>query len=243
MAIAKSSVLIQSDLMARSAAGPLATWPENTSADASGIGNATEHAIAKWQAFRWRKSKDCQHVIQVVLSLRANANHQSLKLEEILTRHLPRLFIPNTEDAFFTMLCVPTSQCSEWTVTYLLTDANLRDSVVDVFAEWRHQHLLTYQKLLENSAVARQMNVCLPKEVPMWQWIKRRLHGEIYMTEVETDQWAIHVVQPSLFSKQIVERCRVANGYRTLSQPPFNVIEVRTRNTFFGPTPASSSAS
>ena len=103
LALAKSSVLIQSDLMARSAAGSLATWPENTSADASGIGNATEHAIAKWQAFRWRKSKDCQHVIQVVLSLRANANHQNLKLEEILTRHLPRLFMPNTEDAFFTM--------------------------------------------------------------------------------------------------------------------------------------------
>ena len=99
LALAKSTVLIQSDLMARSAAGPLATWPENTSADASGIGNATEHAIAKWQAFRWRKSKDCQHVIQVVLSLRANANHQNLKLEEILTRHLPQLFMPNTEDA------------------------------------------------------------------------------------------------------------------------------------------------
>jgi hypothetical protein len=126
--------------------------------------------------------------------------------------------MPNTEDAFFTMLCVPTLRIPpKWTVTYLLTDANLRDSVVDVFAKWRHQHLLTYQKLLENSAVARQMNVCLPKEVPMWQWIKRRLHGEIYMTEVETGQWAIHVVQHSLFSKQIVERYRLANGYRTQS--------------------------
>ena len=210
-------MLIQSDLMARSAAGPLATWPENTSADASGIGNATEHAIAKWQISRWRKSKDCQHVIQVVLSLRATANRQNLKLEEILTRHLPRLFMPNTEDAFFTMLCVPTLRIPpKWAVTYLLNDANLRDSVVDVFAKWRHQHLLTYQKLLENSAVARQMNVCLPKEVPMWQWIERRLHGEIYMTEVETGQWAIHVVESSLFSKQIVERYRVANGYCTL---------------------------
>ena len=56
------------------------------------------------------------------------------------------------------------------------------------------------------------MNVCLPKEVPMWQWIKRRLRGEIYMTEVETGQWVIHVVHRSLFAKQIVERYCVANG-------------------------------
>ena len=206
-------MLIQSDSMARSAAGPSATWPENTSADANGIGNATEHAIAKWQISRWRKSKVCQHVIQVVLSLRATANRQNLKLEEILTRHLPRLLMLNTEDAFFTMLCVPTLRIPpKWAVTYLLDDANLRDAVVDLIAKWPHQHLLTYQELLENSAVARQMNVCLPKEVSMWQWIKRRLRGEIYMTEFETGQWFIHVVRPSLFLEQIVERYRVANG-------------------------------
>ena len=69
----------------------LAKSPENAAADASGAavdpaisGNATEHAIAKWQAMFWRKSKDCHHVIQVVLSLRANANCRGLQLGGIL---------------------------------------------------------------------------------------------------------------------------------------------------------------
>ena len=167
----------------------LATWPENAAADASGAatdpaisGNATEHAIAKWQAMFWRKSKDCHHVIQVVLSLRANANCQELQLEGILLRHLPRLFAPNMEDAFFAMLEQET-----------ITDANLCYSVVDFCAKWPQQHKATYQELLADSAVVREMNVCLPRAVPMWRWIRIRLADEIYMTEEETGSWTIHV--------------------------------------------------
>ena len=85
--------------------------PENAAADARGSaadsiisGNATEHATAKWQAMSWRKSKDCHHVIQMVLSLPANANRRGLQLGGILLRHLPQLFTPNMEDAFFAML-------------------------------------------------------------------------------------------------------------------------------------------
>ncbi len=122
----------------------LSTRRENIAADASGIGNATEQAIAKWQAMCWRRSKDCQHVIQVVLSLRANANRQKWGVEVILARHLPRLFMPNTEDAFFAMLQQGT-----------MTDASLRDSLVDFFQKWPHQHFATYQDLLADSAVAR----------------------------------------------------------------------------------------
>ena len=54
--------------------------PENAAADARGSaadstisGNATELAITKWQVMFWRKSKDCHHVIQMVLSLRAKS--------------------------------------------------------------------------------------------------------------------------------------------------------------------------
>ena len=167
----------------------LATWPGNAAADASGAatdpaisGNATEHAIAKWQAMFWRKSKDCHHVIQVVLSLRANANRQDSQLEGILLRHLPRLFTPNTEDAFFAMLEQET-----------ITDANLCFSVVDFCTKWPQQHKATYQELLVDSAVVREMNVCLPRAVPMWRWIRTRLADEIYMTEEETGSWTIHV--------------------------------------------------
>ena len=70
--------------------------PENAAADASGAaadpaisGDVTEHAIAKWQAMFWHKSKDCHHVIQMVLSLRANANCRGLQLGGILLTTSP----------------------------------------------------------------------------------------------------------------------------------------------------------
>ena len=178
--------------------------PENAAADARGSaadstisGNATEHAIAKWQAMSWRKSKDCHHVIQMVLSLRANANCRGLQLGGILLRHLPQLFTPNMEDAFFAMLEEET-----------ITDANLRHSVVEFLCEWRQQRLASYQELLADSAVEREMNVCLPKAVPMWRWIRRRLAGDIYMTEEETGSWTIHLVRNSGFAKSIAKRYR-----------------------------------
>ena len=177
----------------------LATWPGNAAADASGAatdpaisGNATEHAIAKWQAMFWRKSKDCHHVIQVVLSLRANANCRGLQLGGILLRHLPQLFTPNMEDAFFAMLEEET-----------ITDANLRHSVVEFLCEWRQQRLASYQELLADSAVEREMNVCLPKAVPMWRWISRRLAGDMYMTVEETGSWTIDLVRGSGLTKDL----------------------------------------
>ena len=182
----------------------LAESPENAAADARGSaadstisGSATEHAIAKWQAMSWRKSKDCHHVIQMVLSLRANANCRGLQLGGILLRHLPQLFTPNMEDAFFAMLEEET-----------ITDANLRHSVVEFLCQWRQQRLASYQELLADSAVEREMNVCLPKAVPMWRWIRRRLAGEIYMTEEETGSWTIHVAKNSGIAKALVQRYR-----------------------------------
>ena len=182
--------------------GQLAESPENAAADASGAaadpaisGNATEHAIAKWQAMFWRKSKDCHHVIQMVLSLRANANCRGLQLGRILLRHLPQLFTPNMEDAFFAML-----------EEEPMTDANLRHSVAEFLCEWRQRRLASYQELLADSAVEREMNVCLPKAVPMWRWISRRLAGDMYMTVEETGSWTIHLVRHSAIAKNIAKR-------------------------------------
>ena len=79
------------------------------------------------------------------------------------------------EDAFFAMLEQET-----------IADANLCYSVVDFCAKWPRQHKATYQELLADPAVVREMNVCLPKVVPMWRYITRRLAGGIDMTEEET---------------------------------------------------------
>ena len=161
-------------------------------------GQLAEHAIAKWQAMFWRNSKDCHHVIQMVLSLRANANRQGLQLGGILLRHLPHLFKPNMEDAFFAMLEEET-----------MTDANLRDSVVDFLTKRPQRRLASYQA---DAAVEREMNVCLPKAVPLWRWITRRLAGDIDMIEEETDSWIIHVVSNSCITTRIAKRYREINA-------------------------------
>ena len=97
-----------------------------------------------------------------------------------------------TEDAFFAMLEEET-----------MTDANLRHSVVEFLCEWRQRRLASYQELLAESAVEREMSVCLPKAVPMWRWISRRLAGDMYMTVEETGKWTIHVVGGSGLSRSI----------------------------------------
>ena len=121
--------------------------------------------------------------------LRANANCQGLQLGEILLRHLPQLFTPKMEDAFFAMLEEET-----------MTDANLRDSVVDFLSpkKWRQRRLASYPELLADSAVEREMSVCLPKAVPMWRWITRRLAGGIDITDEETGSWTLHLVPDCL---------------------------------------------
>ena len=120
------------------------------------IGNATEHVIARWQAQFWRNSKDCQHVIQVLMSLQAKAIHQHSQLQVILTQQLPPLFTPNPEHAFFAVLQQET-----------ITDVKLRKSIVDFCARWGGEHEANYQELLADSAVAREANVLLPINLPL----------------------------------------------------------------------------
>ena len=151
--------------------------------------------IARWQAQFWRNNKDCQRVIQVLLSLRAKTIHQHSQLQGILAQQLPPLFIPNQEHAFFAVLQQET-----------ITNVNLRKSIVDFCARWETQHETRYQELLADSAVAREANVLLPIDLPMWQWIRSRLRGETELIEGETSGWTIHLLPNSLLSKQIASR-------------------------------------
>ena len=176
----------------------------NCSTNGAVESRATTHAIAEWQASFWRKSKDCHHVILVMLSLRANEHRQQLQLEGILAQHLPGLCTPSSEDAFFAMLEQET-----------ITDANLCQSVLEFLAKWPHQHEATYQELLVDSAVKGHINVCLPKEVSMWLWIRRRLNGGIYMTEEEAGSWIIQVVPNSDFRRRIVRQYEISSAVAT----------------------------
>ena len=134
-------------------------------------------------------------MIQVLLSLQAKAIHQHSQLQVILTQQLPPLFTPNPEHAFFAVLQQET-----------ITDVKLRKSIVDFCARWGGEHEANYQELLADSAVAREANVLLPIDLPLWQWIGSRLHGEMELIEIETGGWTVVVLSDSLISKQVVSR-------------------------------------
>ena len=76
-----------------------------------------------------------------------------------------------------------------------MTDAKLRHSVIEFICKWRLRRVASYQELLVDSAVEREIRLCLPKAVPMWLWIRRRLVGDMYMT---AESWTIHVVRYSI---------------------------------------------
>ena len=64
-----------------------------------------------------------------------------------------------------------------------ISDAILRDAIVDFLARWEGKHKATYRELLADSAVAQEANKLLPKDLPLWLWIRRCLHGEIELIE------------------------------------------------------------
>ena len=140
------------------------TWRQDGREDAS-TADATEHAIARWQALFWCRSKDCHNVIQVQLFLRAKANHQ---IQGILAKWMPPFFTPSRADAFLALLH-----------DGIVTDVNLRGAIVDFLARWPSQLYASYPDLLADSVVAREASILLPKDLPMWWWISKRLHEEM----------------------------------------------------------------
>ena len=90
--------------------------------------NATEHAIKTWQEQRWRRSKECQHVIIVFVSLRLHRNGDVL--QRVLGQNLPALLNEATQqDGFFEVL-----------EKSIISDGKLLDAVIDFFAKWPSRH-------------------------------------------------------------------------------------------------------
>ena len=159
--------------------------------------SATEHVISWWRARAWRNSSDCQRLIQVFLALQANQVHEHSQLVKVLARSLPALFMPSSEEAFFAALQHET-----------ISDVDLRKSIIAFLANWKGLYFASYQDLLADSAVDRQANEILPKYIPLWLWIKRRMHAEIMLHE-ESGGWTIHVSQLSSLPNEIVSQWKV----------------------------------
>ena len=101
-----------------------------------------------------------------------------------------------------------------------ISDAILRDAIVDFLARWEGKHKATYRELLADSAVAQEANKLLPKDLPLWLWIRRCLHGEIELIEridlieEEKCEWLIRLPPKTLLFHQLQCRC---NSYKAMA--------------------------
>ena len=144
----------------------ITTW-QMSSQHNNSKSNATEHAITTWQEQRWRRSKECQHVIVVFVSLRSHRKGEVL--QRVLGQNLPALLNEATEqDGFFEVL-----------EKGIISDGKLLDAVIDFLAKWPSLRDANYRDLLANTAVCREAAALLPPTVPLWKWITGRLGGEL----------------------------------------------------------------
>jgi len=144
--------------------------------------NATELAVARQRAWKWRNSVECQSLIQVLLSLQIHGHSQ---LINVLVHRLPPCFMPSSEEAFFAALHHEA-----------ISDVDLRKSIVDFIVGWSSMHFAKYHDIIADPAVERQANAILPEYIPLWVWIKKRLHQEMELLE-DSGVWFILVVQGS----------------------------------------------
>ena len=117
----------------------------------------------------WRTSKDCQHVIQVFLSLRVNSIPGHSRLADILALELPPLLmLQNQKDAFLVLL-----------QREKVSDVKLLDAFNEFLATWTRPVWASYRDLLADANVDREAAALLPATVPLWMWIQERLRGQI----------------------------------------------------------------
>ena len=132
--------------------------------------NATEHAITTWQEQRWRRSKECQHVIIVFVSFRSHRNGDGL--QRVLGQNLPALLNEATQqDGFFEVL-----------EQGIISDGKLLDAVIDFLTRWQRRHNASYQDLLADAAVSREAATLLPTTVSLWKWINGCLGGQLELS-------------------------------------------------------------
>ena len=125
--------------------------------------NATEHAITTWQEQRWRRSKECQHVIILFVSLRLHRN--GYVLQPVLGQKLPALLNEaNPQEGFFEVL-----------YQGIIDDEKLLKAVIDFIAGWESFDGASLEDLLADEAVSREAAAFLPTTVPLWMWINGRL--------------------------------------------------------------------
>ena len=141
--------------------------------------NATEHAITTWQEQRWRRSKACQHVIIVFVSLRSHRNGDGL--QRVLRQNLPSLLNEaNQQDGFFKVL-----------EKGIISDGKLLDAVIDFLARWPSLRDASYRDLLADTGMYREAAALLPPTVPLWMWITGRLGGKLELCAL-VDSKSVH---------------------------------------------------
>jgi len=153
-----------------------------------------ELAVDRLRAREWRSSVECQCLIQVLLHLRATEFYGRSQLITALAQNVPSFFMPGSDEAFFTALHQEA-----------LSDADLRESIVDFLAGWSHMHRATYDNILADLAVKRPANAILPEYIPLWLWMENRLREAVELRE-DAGSWTIHLNSDSDLAREVVHR-------------------------------------
>ena len=139
-----------------------------------------EGNIKTLRAIAWQNSIECHRVIQILLALQANQTPAHSKLQKVFADKLPLFFMTTLEEKFFGAL-----------EDDVICDFELRNAIIDLLARWDKTYYATYQDLCADSSVREKLNVVLPKRIPLWIWMKKRLFPDIELFPNESGVWII----------------------------------------------------
>ena len=129
----------------------------------------------------WHNSIECHRVIQILLALQANQTPAHSQLRKVLADKLPLFFMPTLEETFFGAL-----------EDDVICDFELRSAIIDFLARWGKDYYATYEDMCADSSVREKLNVVLPKRIPLWIWMRKRLFPDIELWN-ESGVWIIRI--------------------------------------------------
>ena len=145
------------------------------------------------RAIAWRNSIDCHRIIQVLLALQASQTRAHSQLRKVPSSNLPLFLMPTLEETFFGAL-----------EDDVICDFKLRSAVIDFLARWDKRYHASYQDMCADLSVRRELDAALPKRIPLWTWMRKRLFSDIELSN-ESGVWIIRIISTE-FQSEVLSR-------------------------------------
>ena len=143
--------------------------------------------VGSWQARKWRASKECQHLVRVLVELKRSVLKRS-PICPVFAEHVPPFLMSGTHEVFFELA--------------RMYDHDLRESVVTSLAKWPYHlernkttRLSVYRDIRTDPDVHAAAARLLPEGVCLREWIERRMYEEMELVDrggIE-DEWIVRL--------------------------------------------------